>query len=153
MGSVNHVATVAAPVEFAFAYLSNYRNAPDWMWGLTRLTAQSETTRGVGAVFDTDIRLGSAPLLIEAVEWEDDKVVSFKAIRGLEGSATWHFEPAGPQRCRITTDVEYRVGRGLAGRALDRLIKAFTATAVRHTDKQVRANVEALYRRTNATAG
>ena len=79
MGHVHHVATLAAPVEFAFAYLSNHRNAPDWMWGLTRLTAQSEQTRGVGAVFDTDIRLGSAPLLIEAVEWVDNQVVSFKA--------------------------------------------------------------------------
>ena len=153
MGHVNHVATVAAPVEFAFAYLSNYRNAPDWMWGLTRLTALTEVTHGVGAVFDTDVRLGSAPLLIEAVEWVDNQVVSFKAIRGLEGTATWRFEPAGAKRCRITTDVEYRVGRGLAGRALDRLIKAFTAPAVRHTDKQVRVNIEALYRRTNATAG
>ena len=153
MGHVHHVATLAAPVEFAYAYLSNHRNAPDWMWGLTRLTAQSEQTRGVGAVFDTDIRLGSAPLLIEAVEWVDNQVVSFKAIRGLDGTATWHFEPAGPDRCRITTDVRYRVGRGLAGRALDALIKAFTATAVRHTDKQVRVNVEALYRRTKATAG
>ena len=146
LGHAEHVSIVAAPLEFAFDYATDYRNAPDWMFGLTRLVPMGDKVRERGAVFDTDVRIGSTPLLVEAIEWVANSAVTMKSIRGIEGQVRWTFRALPGNRTEIKTTVDYRVGFGIAGRALGALIKAMTATAIRHSDKHVRTNVETLYR-------
>ncbi|MEV6559740.1 SRPBCC family protein [Nocardia sp. NPDC051756] len=147
MGHVEHSATCAAPAGFAFAYVADYRNVPKWMFGIRHFTPVGEQTFGVGAVFDTALHLGPTTLHLRAdtTEWIDGARVTMRAIKGIEGAIRWDFEAVGDVATEVSATADYRVPGGLAGRALDRVIRAFIGPAIRHTEKHLREKIETSY--------
>lgn len=147
MGHVEHSATCAAPVGFAFTYVADYRNVPTWMFGIRHFTPAGEQTSGVGAVFDTALHLGPTTLHLRAdtTEWVDGSRVTMRAIKGIEGTIRWDFQSLGEDVTKVSATADYRVPGGLAGRALDRVIQAFIGPAIRHTEKQLREKIESSY--------
>ncbi|MFF3225923.1 SRPBCC family protein [Nocardia suismassiliense] len=148
MGHVEHSATCAAPVDFVFTYVADYRNVPNWMFGIRHFTPVGEQTSGVGAVFDTALHLGPTTLHLRAdtIEWIDGARVTMRAIKGIEGRIRWDFATLGAEATKVSATADYRVPGGLAGRALDRVIQAFIGPAVRHTEKNLREKIETSYR-------
>ncbi|WP_431963058.1 SRPBCC family protein [Nocardia sp. bgisy134] len=148
MGHLEHSATGRAPVDFAFAYVADYRNVPKWLFGIRHYTPVGEQTSGAGAVFDTTVQLGPTTLnlRVEIVEWEDGAKISLHAIKGIEGTVRWGFESVGEDSTKIDVVVDYRVPGGLAGRALDKIIQAFVGPAIRHTEKSLREQILAAHR-------
>ncbi|MFI7000648.1 SRPBCC family protein [Nocardia sp. NPDC050175] len=147
MGHVEHSATCAAPVDFAFTYVADYRNVPEWMFGIRHFTPAGEQTSGVGAVFDTALHLGPTTLHLRAdtTEWVDGARVTMRAIKGIEGTVRWDFASLGEEVTKVSATADYRVPGGLAGRALDRIIQAFIGPAIRHTEKHLREKIETSY--------
>lgn len=144
MGRVEHSATCAAPVDFAFAYVADYRNVPEWMFGIRHFTPIGEQTSGVGAVFDTALYLGPTTLHLHAdtIEWIDGSRVTMRAIKGIEGTIRWDFQALAVDVTKVSATAHYRVPGGLAGKALDRIIQAFIGPAIRHTEKHLREKIE-----------
>ncbi|MFG1793566.1 SRPBCC family protein [Nocardia sp. NPDC049149] len=147
MGHVEHSATCKAPVGFVFGYVEDYRNVPDWMFGVRHFTPVGEQTSGIGSVFDTALHLGPTTLKLRAdtVEWVDGERVTMRAIKGIEGTIRWDFAPVGAETTKVTATADYRVPGGLAGKALDRVIQAFIGPAIRHTEKGLRERIETNY--------
>lgn len=147
MGHVEHSAICAAPVDFTFAYTSDYQNVPKWMMGIDKLDPVGDRTRGVGAVFDTAVDLGpkALHLRMEVVDWVDNKALAFAITKALDADLLWRFESTGEYETRISAVADYRIPGGLAGRMLDKLIQAFTRVAIKHADKQLRAQIEQRY--------
>jgi hypothetical protein len=51
--------TFQAPLEVAFAYTADYRNVPDWLYGISKFEPVGENDYGLGAVFDGSMNLGA----------------------------------------------------------------------------------------------
>ncbi|GAA5093019.1 SRPBCC family protein [Nocardia iowensis] len=147
MGHVEHSATCKAPVDYAFTYVEDYRNVPEWMYGIRHFTPVGEQTSGVGSVFDTALHLGPTTLHLrtDTIEWMAGSRVTMRAIKGIEGTIRWDFASLGPETTKVTATADYRVPGGLAGRALDRVIQAFMGPAIRHTEKHLREKIETSY--------
>ncbi|MEV6388928.1 SRPBCC family protein [Nocardia xishanensis] len=147
MGHIEHSAAGRAPVDFTFAYVADYRNVPKWLFGIRHYTPVGEQTSGVGAVFDTAVQLGPTTLhlRVEIVEWEDGATITLHAVKGIEGTVRWRFEAVDQDTTEIGVVVDYRVPGGLAGRALDKILRTFVEPAIRHTEKSLREQVLAAY--------
>lgn len=152
MGHVEHTAICAAPVDFAFAYTSDYRNVPKWMLGIDKLDPVGDQTRGVGAVFETAVDLGpkGLQLRMEVVDWVDNEAVAFTITKALDADLVWRFESTDDGETRISAVTTYTIPGRLAGRMLDPIIQAFARAAVRHADKQLRAQIEERYAESRA---
>ena len=156
MGHVTHRAEAAAPSECAFEYFSDYRNVPKWLLGAEKFEPTGEQTRGVGATFDVLVDVG--PFKIKAVvdftEWvEGERVALHGVAKGLEIVGTWFYRPLEAERCYTEADFTYSVGKGLAAKALDRVLYAFAKLAVKHVDKHLTAQIEQAWAERKASAG
>jgi len=147
MGHVEHSAIGHAPIDFAFEYTTDYRNVPRWMFGVSRFEPITEQTIGLGAVFETAVDLGPTelPLHVEVTSWVENEHFTLETVKGIAATCTWRFAVAEDGSTRITGIVDYKIGGGLAGKPLDKLIQAIAGPAVRHVDKHLRGEIEAAY--------
>lgn len=156
MGRIESFVTASAPVDFAFAYTAEYGNLPKWMLGISQIEAVTEQTRGVGALFDTEVDLGpkKLPLRLEVVEWVEGKTLGFRAankIPGIVGTmSTWRFEELSDGGTQITATCEWET-RGLAGKVMDKLLQAFGGLAIGHVKKHLRDEIDRSYASSDAS--
>lgn len=150
MGHVEHASACEAPVDYAFEYITDYRNVPKWMLGLKHFAPIGEQTKGVGATFDGAINLGPITLhvAINFTDWEDDKSFGAHFTKGVDGTLTMRFEPLGEDRTRLSVVVDYTVGAGIAGKLLDKAIQAFVGPCLRYIDKHLLRQIKDGYART-----
>jgi uncharacterized membrane protein len=147
MVDIHHEGECAAPLEVAFAYCDDYRNATDWMFGLQKFVPAGDKEHGLGATFDGTFSVKPVKLhsTIEVTEWEENAVIAFKSIKGFANESTWHFYADGPTRTKVKVDFSYYLPGGLAGKALGRALEPLVALSVRHSDAALRKNIEAVY--------
>lgn len=147
MSHVNHVTIVRVPVGFAFNYLAEYRNMPDWAFGVRECTQVGDQASGVGATFDSAIHLGPVVIKVrgEICDCQEDALVAMRAIKGLDGEASWALVPIDDNTTQITLDIAYTVPGGLAGKAIDRAIKVAVAPGLRYIEKHLREQLETRY--------
>lgn len=148
MVDIHHEGSCAAPLDVAFAYLDDYRNATTWMFGLAAFTPAGELDCGLGAVFTGTFQVKPVKLTstIEVTEWEQDRVIAFESIKGFRNWSTWHFAADGPERTVIRVTFSYELPGGLAGRALGKALEPIVAVSVRHSDEALRREIEARHR-------
>lgn len=147
MVDIHHSSTANAPVSLMFDYMDDYRTVPRWMFGLSRMEPVGEQTSGVGAVFDGAMKLGPKTLhsTVEVTRWERDKVIGMKSVKGFVNWSTWQFDPVDDERTRLTVDFTYELPGGPAGRLLGKIIEPFVSIAIKHTESQLREQVEKLH--------
>jgi uncharacterized membrane protein len=148
MVTIHHRGSCAAPVDVAFGYVDNYRNATSWMFGLSRFEPAGELDHGLDSIFDATFQVKPVKLqsTIKVTEWEQDALIAFTSIKGFSNSSTWHFSADGPEQTTITVEFHYELPGGLAGKALGRALEPIVALSVRHTDAALRKHIEAAYR-------
>ncbi len=148
MVDIHHEGSCAAPIGVAFAYLDDYRNATDWMFGLARFEPTGEQDQGLGAQFDGTFQVKPVKLVstIKVTEWEQDKVIAFESVKGFRNWSTWRFEPLGPEETKIDVTFSYEMPGGLAGKAMGRVLEPIVAMSVRHSDEALRREIEARYK-------
>lgn len=132
-----------APVEAAFAYTANYRNVPQWLFGIKQFVPVGEKDYGLGSVFDGEMHVGATlTSRIEVNRFEENSVIGFDSISGFDVASQWTFRDADG-RAEITADVEYDVPGGLAGKALGKLIAPFVQIAVNKSAEHLAQRIEA----------
>jgi uncharacterized membrane protein len=148
MVDIRHEGACAAPLEAAFEYLDDYRNATDWMFGLARFEPAGEQTQGLGAVFDATFQVKPVKLhsTIEVTQWEANTVIAFESVKGFRNWSTWRFVADGADRTRIQVVFSYEMPGGLAGRAMGKALEPIVAMTVRHSDEALRREIEAFAR-------
>lgn len=148
MVDIHHEGAADAPLATAFAYIDDYRTAPDWMFGLAKFEALDGLDHGVGATFDGTFQVKPVKLSsrVRVTEWEQDALIAFESIKGFKNSSTWRFAADGPTRTKITVLFSYELPGGLAGKALGRALEPIVGLSVRHSDANLRKNIEAAHR-------
>lgn len=147
MVDIHHEGRCEAPLDVAFAYLDDYRNATEWMFGLAKFDPVGGKDHGLGAQFEglfhvTPVKLHST---IEVTEWEQDSVIAFESIKGFRNWSTWRFIAAGPAATTVQVQFSYEMPGGLAGRAMGRVLEPIVAMSVRHSDQALRHHIERRY--------
>ncbi len=147
MVDIHHASTAKAPVDVVFAYMDDHRNVPEWMFGVSKFEPIGEKDSGVGAVFDGSIKLGPKTLhsTVECTEWEQDRVIGMKSIKGFVNWSTWRFNRIDDVTTELAVDFTYVLPGGMAGRALGKIIEPFITIAIRHTEQRLREKVEQRY--------
>ncbi|WP_280468584.1 SRPBCC family protein [Nocardia cyriacigeorgica] len=148
MTEVKIVAECDASAETAFAYVNDYRNLPRFLREVESFTPVGSQIEGLGATFDGHIKLGPVSLnsRIEIVRWEENFAIGVKSIKGFEVESTFLFHATGTERCTVDAIVDYRVGGGLAGRALGKTIEPFVKIAVKHSTENLTKQIEEFHR-------
>ncbi len=124
----------AAPVEQVFAYVADYRNVPQWLYGISAFQPTTEVDYGLGAVFDGSMNLGAKlHSTIEVTGFEEGKTIEMDSIKGFKNTSRWTFEKVGASATRISADVSYTLPGGIAGKALGKVIEPFVKIAVNHS--------------------
>ncbi|RVW07339.1 SRPBCC family protein [Prescottella agglutinans] len=143
---VRHKAVAVVPVDLAFAHIDDYRNVPDWMFGISRFDPIGDLDQGLGARYDAAMQIGPKALrsTVEITEWEQDRLITLTSVAGFGNRSSWMFAPVDDDRTELSVDFGYELPGGLAGRALGKLIEPFVVTAIRQTEASLRARIEAL---------
>lgn len=145
MVDLHHEGFCDAPVDVAFAYVDDYRNATDWMFGLAAFEATGEQVQGLGAEFDGLFQIKPVKLhsTIRVTEWKQDELIAFESVKGFHNWSTWRFEAVAPARTRIAVVFSYELPGGLAGKALGRVLEPIIMLSLRHSDEALRREIEA----------
>jgi uncharacterized membrane protein len=147
MVDIHHEGSCEAPLDVAFAYLDDYRNATKWMFGLAGFTPVGAKDQGLGAEFAGTFQVKPVKLhsTIKITEWEQDKVIAFESIKGFRNWSTWQFFADGPTRTKIKVVFSYELPGGFAGKAMGKALEPIVAISVRHSDAALRREIEAHY--------
>lgn len=147
MSHVKQVTIAMVPVEFAFNYVADYRNMPDWVFGVRDCAQVGSQVSGVGTTFDSAIHLGPVAIKVrgEICQCQENTLVAMRTIKGMDGEASWAFAPIDDNTVQITLDIAYTVPGGLAGMAIDRAIKVAVAPGLRHIEKHLREQLQTRY--------
>lgn len=147
MVDIHHEGGCAAPVDVAFAYLDDYRNAAKWMFGLEKFEPVGDKDHGLGARFDGTFHVRPVKLhsTIQVTQWERDKVIAYESINGFRNWSTWHFIASGPASTTVRVTFSYELPGGLAGRALGRALEPIVAMSIRRSEHALREQIESSY--------
>jgi len=136
--------TFQAPLEVAFAYTADYRNVPEWLYGISKFEPVGDKDYGLGAVFDGSMNLGATlHSRIEVNGFEENKLIAFDSIKGFKNSSRWTFSAIDDQHAKVIADVSYELPGGIAGKALGKVIEPFVKIAVKHSSAALQKAVEA----------
>jgi uncharacterized membrane protein len=134
-----------APLDVAFGYLADYREVPNWMFGVETFRAVGEKEHGLGAEYDATIHLGlRLHTRIRAAEWEENRVIGMDSVDGVKVRSRWYFAADGPDRTVVTAKITYQLPLGPAGRAMGRIMEPVVRRAVESSADRLVANVERL---------
>lgn len=139
--------TCNAPLKTAFEYVADYRNIPDWMFGVHSFEPVGAKDYGLGSVFDVTVHLGARiHTRIEAVEWEENRLIGMDSVKGFKVRSRWYFTADGDDRTEVTAKISYEPPFGPAGKALGKVMEPFVKQAVKHASHHLVTNIEALKR-------
>ena len=152
MVHIHHEGAIGVPLDFAFDYIADLRNAGEWLFGVAKLEVEGDVTLGLGTTYDGAIKLGPKTLhsTVRVVRWEPPHVVGTVSELGFVNRSTWTLSSAGEEATDVVADIELELPEGVAGRVLGGLIEPFIAIAVRHSDDALRELLEKRYREAGA---
>ncbi|MBJ8346174.1 SRPBCC family protein [Antrihabitans sp. YC2-6] len=147
MVHIHHKGEAAVPQQYLFDYVSDFRNATEWLFGITKLELKSEIEYGLGTVYEGGMKLGPKTLgaVFNMDRFEPPNVFHFDYVSGFEVRSLWEFRAIGDEVSELELNLEYVLPGGMAGRALGKIIEPFVAIAVRHSDNTLRKKIEAKY--------
>ena len=142
-GIVEHSVEVEAPVHEVFAYLDDFTNAKDWMYGLHSIVPVEGPTHGLGATFDGVMKLGvSLSSRIRCTGYEPDRMVEISSISGIKNAQRWTFTPIGEDRTRVDAWISYTLPGGPAGKVIERAVNPLISIAIKHTSERLVQRLE-----------
>ena len=137
--------TCNAPLKTAFAYVADYRKIPDWMFGVHAFEPVGPHDYGLGSVFDVTVHLGlRIHTRIEAVEWEENRLIGMDSVKGFKVRSRWYFTALDEDRTEVTAKVSYELPFGPAGKAMGKVMEPVVKQAVKHASHHLVTNIEAL---------
>jgi len=142
-GIVQASVDIAAPVAEVFAYVDDFRNTRDWMYGLHSIEPVGEQLSGVGATYEGTMRLG-VPLTsrVTCTGYEPDRLLEISSVSGIRNTQRWTFTDLGDGRTRVEAWISYTLPGGPAGAVIERAVKPFISIAIRHTSEALARNIE-----------
>lgn len=145
---------IDVPIDFAFDYGADLRNAAEWVFGVSRVDLASDTPVGLGAVYTGNLTLGpiTTRSTVEVTEWVPNSHVSVTSMSALPSRSTWRFRSLDEHKTELTVEIDYTLPGGVAGKVLGRTIEPFVQLAVQRSDTALRKTIERRYRQSRAAS-
>ena len=148
MGMIQISTVAQAPAGVAFAFVDDYRNVPEWMFGVTTFEPLGVQTAGLGSEFDAVMQLGPKVMKskIRCTEWVQDEVITLESYEGMANSSSLRFRAVDEEHTELSVAFGYEFPGGLAGKALAKIIEPAIQMAIRQTEQDLRKAVEEHHR-------
>jgi uncharacterized membrane protein len=136
---VEETAEIDAPAAEVFAYIDDFSNAREWLYGLKQIEPVGGVAqRGVGAQYEGVMKVGvSLKSTIECTDWEQDRLIEITSIKGIRNTQRWTFEPLADDRCRLHAHITYELPGGPAGKAMGKAVNPVVGIAIKHTTEKL----------------
>jgi uncharacterized protein YndB with AHSA1/START domain len=95
---VENSVDIDRPVSEVFAFVDDYRNTTRYIIGMTQYRPTTDQTSGKGSRFDMVKKTTGLPDIkseVEVHDWEKDRKIAFRSIRGFENSGSYTFTARG----------------------------------------------------------
>ena len=136
---------VAAPIDLVWSIVTDPERVLSFMSGVTRWEVAGPEPTGLGARYQTLLRVGAAEVggLIEIVEWLPPSECAWNSITGVDQRGRWRLRERPHNRTRVELRLAYGVaGAGLTGWVAERVAAPTVTGHVRRTLRQLKRMVE-----------
>ncbi|AEF39623.1 SRPBCC family protein [Hoyosella subflava] len=126
---------VERSVAQVFAYATDYRRMPEWVFGITTVEPVGEPDHGPGASFQGAVDLGPKTLSSTAqiTGWEQDRLVTLESVSGFPFAVTLTLTPVAADKTHLNFELTFATSGGVAGKAFSRTLEPLLALAARAT--------------------
>lgn len=142
---INGSIEVAAPIDLVWSVVTDPERVLSFMSGVTRWEVAGDKPTGLGARYQTLLRVGAAEVggLIEVVEWMAPSEVAWTSVTGVDQRGRWRLRERPHGRTEVELRLAYGVaGAGLIGWAAERVAAPTVSGHVRRTLRQLKRLVE-----------
>ncbi|MGZ4184002.1 MAG: SRPBCC family protein [Solirubrobacteraceae bacterium] len=142
---VNGDIEVAAPIDLVWSIVTDPERVLSYMSGVTRWEVAGDQPTGLGARYQTLLRVGAAEVggLIEVVEWLPPSECAWTSVTGVDQRGRWRLRERPNHRTKVELRLAYGVaGAGLIGWVAERVAAPTVSGHVRRTLRQLKRMVE-----------
>jgi uncharacterized membrane protein len=142
---VNGDIEVAAPIDLVWSIVTDPERVLSYMSGVTRWEVAGDEPTGLGARYQTLLRVGAAEVggLIEVVEWMQPSEFAWTSVTGVDQRGRWRLRERSHDRTKVELRLAYGVaGAGLIGWVAERVAAPTVSGHVRRTLRQLKRMVE-----------
>lgn len=142
---VNGSIEVAAPMDLVWSIVTDPKRVLSFMSGVTRWEVVSDAPDGLGARYQTLLRVGAAEVggLIEVVEWMPPSEFAWTSVTGVDQRGRWRLRHASRNRTKAELRLAYGVaGAGLFGWVAERVAAPTVSGHVGRSLRQLKRMVE-----------
>lgn len=142
---VNGSIEVSAPIDLVWSVVTDPERVLSFMSGVTRWEVAGDKPTGLGARYQTLLRVGAAEVggLIEVVEWVEPSEVAWTSVTGVDQRGRWRLRERPEDCTRVELRLAYGVaGAGLIGWVAERVAAPTVSGHVRRTLRQLKRLVE-----------
>lgn len=134
---------INSPAATVFDYVADYRNTPSWMFGLIKFEPITELTRGLGAEFDGNLKVG-VPLKskLRTTAFEEGHRMVLSSFKGIKNEWDLRVTDLGGDRSRVDAVVTYELPGGPVGKAMSAAVKPAVSVVVNHTTNTLKGLLE-----------
>jgi uncharacterized membrane protein len=142
---VNGDIEVAASIELVWSIVTDPERVLSFMSGVTRWEVAGTEPTGLGARYQSLLRVGAAEVggLIEIVEWLPPSECAWNSVTGVDQRGRWRLRERPHNRTKVELRLAYGVaGAGLTGWVAERVAAPTVSGHVRRTLRQLKRMVE-----------
>jgi len=142
---VNGDIEVAASIELVWSIVTDPERVLSFMSGVTRWEVTGTEPTGLGARYQSLLRVGAAEVggLIEIVEWLPPSECAWNSVTGVDQRGRWRLRERPHNRTKVELRLAYGVaGAGLTGWVAERVAAPTVSGHVRRTLRQLKRMVE-----------
>jgi uncharacterized membrane protein len=142
---VNGDIEVAAPIDLVWSIVTDPERVLSFMSGVTRWEVVGSEPTGLGARYQTLLRVGAAEVggLIEVVEWMPPSEFAWTSVTGVDQRGRWRLRERPHDHTRVELRLAYGVaGAGLIGWVAERVAAPTVSGHVRRTLNQLKRMIE-----------
>jgi len=145
MGHITIDMKINAPVATVFAYVDDYRNTTKYMKDLVKWQPTGKVTHGKGAQFDVGMKAGPTTLtsVVDITTWTANSAIGWHSREGFKQIGQWAFAAKG-DATRVTFDMDYEFGGGIAGKLLGRAAEPIVRGNLQQSVETLRRHTERL---------
>ena len=145
MGHITIDTTINAPAATVFAYVDDYRNTTKYMKDLVKWQPTGKVTHGKGAQFNVGMKAGPTTLtsVVDITTWSENAAIGWRSREGFKQIGVWAFTASG-DRTKVTFDMEYEFGGGIAGKLLGRAAEPIVRGNLQRSVETLKQHTERL---------
>jgi uncharacterized membrane protein len=136
--------SVEASPSAVWDAVSELRDYPRFMAGITRWDVEGDKRSGLGARYAIRMRIGSAEIggLIEVVELDEPFELAWTGVTGIDQRGRWRLRERDDGRTDVTLRLGYHAEGGVLGAIAERFAAPIVGGNLRRSLERLKRQVE-----------